>query len=145
MNLQNIKKMKEEKGFTIVELLIVIVVIGILAAIIIVAYNGVQNRARTTEAQSNAKEVQNKAETFNADEGNGSYPANSAALVASTGSAKLSTKVAGLIQDSAVTSAAPTRIQYKRCTSNGAQIYYWDYGTNNVSTTVYSVGDTSSC
>lgn len=39
-------------GFTIVELLIVIVVIGILAAITIVAYNGVQNRARDTTAQS---------------------------------------------------------------------------------------------
>ncbi len=33
-------------GFTIVELLIVIVVIGILAAITIVAFNGVQNRAK---------------------------------------------------------------------------------------------------
>jgi prepilin-type N-terminal cleavage/methylation domain-containing protein len=35
------------KGFTIVELLIVIVVIGILAAITIVAFNSVQNKART--------------------------------------------------------------------------------------------------
>lgn len=34
-----------KQGFTIVELLIVIVVIGILAAITIVAYNGIQNRA----------------------------------------------------------------------------------------------------
>ena len=39
---------KTTSGFTIVELLIVIVVIGILAAITIVAYNGVQNRARAT-------------------------------------------------------------------------------------------------
>ncbi len=41
------------EGFTIVELLIVIVVIGILAAITIVAYNGIQTRAeniRTTNA-----------------------------------------------------------------------------------------------
>lgn len=35
-------------GFTIVELLIVIVVIGILAAITIVSFNGVQNRAKDT-------------------------------------------------------------------------------------------------
>jgi prepilin-type N-terminal cleavage/methylation domain-containing protein len=36
----------KQTGFTIVELLIVIVVIGILAAITIVAYNGIQTRAR---------------------------------------------------------------------------------------------------
>jgi prepilin-type N-terminal cleavage/methylation domain-containing protein len=35
----------KQKGFTIVELLIVIVVIGILAAITVVAFNGVQQRA----------------------------------------------------------------------------------------------------
>lgn len=38
----------KQTGFTIVELLIVIVVIGILAAITIVAYNGIQERARNT-------------------------------------------------------------------------------------------------
>ena len=37
-----------DKGFTIVELLIVIVVIAILAAITIVAYNGIQQRARNS-------------------------------------------------------------------------------------------------
>lgn len=35
-------------GFTIVELLIVIVIIAILAAIVIVAYNGIQNKAYNT-------------------------------------------------------------------------------------------------
>jgi prepilin-type N-terminal cleavage/methylation domain-containing protein len=36
-----------KRGFTVVELLIVIVVIGVLAAISLVAYNGVQKRAET--------------------------------------------------------------------------------------------------
>ena len=50
-----------QKGFTIVELLIVIVVIGILAAITIVAFNGVQQKAATAAVQSdltqNAKAI----------------------------------------------------------------------------------------
>ncbi|MGO2030128.1 MAG: type IV pilin protein [Glutamicibacter ardleyensis] len=42
----------KRRGFTIVELLIVIVVIGILAAITIVAYNGVQERSRVQQANA---------------------------------------------------------------------------------------------
>lgn len=43
---------KNVSGFTIVELLIVIVVIGILAAIVIVAYNGIQTQANNTKTMS---------------------------------------------------------------------------------------------
>lgn len=43
---------QKQTGFTIVELLIVIVVIGILAAITVVAYNGVQERANVQKANS---------------------------------------------------------------------------------------------
>lgn len=41
----------KQKGFTIVELLIVVVVIAILAAITIVAYNGITNRAKLSSGQ----------------------------------------------------------------------------------------------
>lgn len=43
---------RQTEGFTIVELLIVIVVIAILAAITIVAFNGIQNRAKDTQMVS---------------------------------------------------------------------------------------------
>lgn len=41
-----------QPGFTIVELLIVIVIIAILASITVVAYNGIQQRARTSQTVS---------------------------------------------------------------------------------------------
>jgi prepilin-type N-terminal cleavage/methylation domain-containing protein len=65
-------------GFTSVELLIVIVVIGILAAITIVAYRGIQNRANNTVVQSDMKSFGTKLEQFYID--NGRAPASVAEL-----------------------------------------------------------------
>lgn len=45
-------KQKERSGFTIVELLIVIVIIGVLASLVIVAYNGIQQRAATAKREA---------------------------------------------------------------------------------------------
>lgn len=59
------KSNTNSNGFTIVELLIVIVVIAILAAISIVAYNGIQNRSYNATVKSDisnlAKQIQLKA------------------------------------------------------------------------------------
>lgn len=65
-------KTNTQRGFTIVELLIVIVVIGILAAITIVAYNGVQQRARDTARTAAVKSVMKALELYRVD--NDTYP-----------------------------------------------------------------------
>ena len=73
-------KQTKARGFTIVELLIVIIVIAILAAITIVAYNGVQNRAHSSAQKSTAVNLGKKLEAFNAVQG--VYPtSNTAALM----------------------------------------------------------------
>lgn len=66
------------KGFTIVELLIVIVVIAILATITIVAFNGIQERANETAVRSDVRSLQQKMEIFRVD--NGRYPTTVAEL-----------------------------------------------------------------
>jgi prepilin-type N-terminal cleavage/methylation domain-containing protein len=48
---------RDINGFTIVELLIVIVVIGILAAITIVSFNGVQDKARGAKVNSDIAQI----------------------------------------------------------------------------------------
>ena len=65
-------KYKSEKGFTIVELLIVIVVIGILAALVLNTFSGVQKRARDTQRQTDVNSIATQLEVYYND--NGGYP-----------------------------------------------------------------------
>lgn len=64
-----VNKLDIRSGFTIVELLIVIVVIGILAAISIVAYNGIQNRANDTAVKNDLTNMAKKIHLTAADSG----------------------------------------------------------------------------
>ncbi len=72
-------KTTKQTGFTIVELLIVIVVIGILAAITIVAYGGIQARARDSQRQSDVRAITKALELYYTD--NGRYPGGSGSTV----------------------------------------------------------------
>lgn len=60
------------RGFTIVELLIVIVVIAILASISVVAYNGIQQRTNDAKRISDISKMVEALELYKID--NGEYP-----------------------------------------------------------------------
>ena len=60
---------KRTSGFTIVELLIVVVVIAVLAAITIVAYNGIQNRAKNAATQASVSQAERKLAVYLVDNG----------------------------------------------------------------------------
>ncbi|MDO4870662.1 MAG: type II secretion system protein [Candidatus Saccharibacteria bacterium] len=130
-----------KKGFTIVELLIVIVVIGILAAIVLVTYQGVQNKANTTSAEQNARELVTKATAFNAVAT--VYPTEAELKAAKTDAnedvkeAKLSEKVAALLDNTNLpagdNATNKKRVSYKVCkeTGNNSRVgavgIYWNY------------------
>ena len=66
------KQQRFGRGFTIVELLIVIVVIAILAAITIVSYNGIQRRASNTAIIAAARDISKLIDMYKVDRG--TYP-----------------------------------------------------------------------
>lgn len=63
---------KRNQGFTIVELLIVIVVIGILALLVITTYSGIQAKARNSKRQTDIQSLQTQLEAYFSQ--NGYYP-----------------------------------------------------------------------
>lgn len=67
-------KKTPQQGFTIVELLIVVVVIAILAAITIVSYNGIQSRTYDSVVQNDLKNLLTHVGSYHAE--NGRYPIN---------------------------------------------------------------------
>jgi type II secretion system protein G len=64
---------RKEKGFTLVELMVVIIILAILTGIAIPSYLALRNRARTAAAQSEMKNIATALEVYNAD--NETYPA----------------------------------------------------------------------
>lgn len=65
------------KGFTLVELLVVVAIIGLLAGIAVVSVNSVRVKARDAKRIADVKQIQNALELYNNTKG-GQYPLTSA-------------------------------------------------------------------
>lgn len=139
----NRRIINNKQGFTIVELLIVIVVIGILAAITIVAFNGVQNRGKLASAQSAAVNVAKKAEAANSIAG--SYP-STLPLFDANSESKMTGSGLGLGTPSAANGTNTVSYEYCSATAGtssnygGARIRTWDYVTGALAATYTYVG-----
>jgi prepilin-type N-terminal cleavage/methylation domain-containing protein len=74
-----LSKFPLKQGFTIVELLIVVVVIAILAAITIVAYNGIAKKANNASIQETLSQAARKLELYRTSDPSSLYPSTLAA------------------------------------------------------------------
>ena len=67
-------KLRSKKGFTLVELLIVIVILGILAAIVIARFAGATKESKESNLKGNLRTIRASLETYKANSKSNSYP-----------------------------------------------------------------------
>jgi len=89
------KQMRKKKGFTLIELIVVIAIMGILAAIIIPKFSGFQDKARATQAIVDGKQVATAIDGIAAESltpitvALANYPIDAAAVTAVTNMSKV--------------------------------------------------------
>src|SRR6187402_2061674 len=71
-----LNQIRKERGFTIIELLIVIAIIGILATLVLTNFRGAQAKGRDTVRQNDINSMYQKLEEYYNDnpDGQGTYP-----------------------------------------------------------------------
>ena len=70
-----------QRGFTLVELLVVVLILGVLAAVVVFSVGGITNRGKNSACVTEVREVRTAIEAFKAQSPTNANPANLTALV----------------------------------------------------------------
>lgn len=73
-------RLRNQDGFTLIEIMVVIMIIGLLALMVVPRLRGVADRAKTTKAQADIQELKQALDRYYLD--NGSYPTTDQGLMA---------------------------------------------------------------
>ena len=113
-------------GFTLVEVILVIVVIGILVGITAISYSGMQGRSRTTTADTAGMSVLTKAKTAYA--ATGQYPTSLTGSAGFDRNPDTTLASSGIALVASITSAPadPQTVSYGSC-GTGARVIWWNY------------------
>jgi len=108
------------RGFTVVELLIVIVVIGILAALVLNSFSGAQSRARDAQRVTDVKAISTQLEIYYNGAGGSTYPDVNTTPVSTTfGQTFITTNFKGLDPNALIEPGSSLTYDYQNATNIG--------------------------
>lgn len=82
METEIVEAKKSDRGFTLVELLIVIVILGILATVTVFAVRGITDQGKASACKSDQKTLQTALETYYAQNGSATVPTEAQLVIA---------------------------------------------------------------
>src|SRR6266480_1805951 len=113
------QRARDEAGFTLIELMIVIVILGVLAGIVIFAVGGIQDTGNLAACKSDVKTVSVAVEAYQAKHGVGQYPANLDPTL-TTGSDRFLRAQAGLVGNTLTNASGNYVVTYTPATGDVA-------------------------